>query len=72
MQLPALLGLGLALGSPVAAEHTCLPGCLPAAQAGAFSHWQVQLQIFVCFAGLIEVNYTDRVLGEFRIELGRQ
>lgn len=66
-----LSGLGSALGSPVAAGHTCLPGCLPAAQAGAFSHWQVQLQSFVVFAGLIEINYKDRVLGEFRIELGR-
>lgn len=34
------------------------------------SDWQVQLQFLVCFTSPIERNYRDKVLQEFRIEVG--
>jgi len=36
----------------------------------SFFGWQVQLQFFVCFADLIEVNDIDRVLQECRKNWG--
>lgn len=76
---PLWLGRGAApgiagdrhLGSFVLGR-THLPAWLPAWSTGkvGFFDWQVQLQFFVCFAGLIERNHIDKVLQEFRIEVG--
>lgn len=48
------------------------PAWLPARGTGKVLSltFKVELQFFVCFAGLIEINYIDRVLQEFVIEAG--